>query len=304
MKLFMDKTTLIKKYGSTLRGKSKSSVVELSKQIDIDFNFQIHKINTMVQEFNGNMPPNRFSQHVMAIITRGSGEKQIGSTKFKIAKDTIFYIPPNTIHSSSLWDLKTDGFMLTFNDTFFMEHGIPLKTDIIDMLSNRSNDSYKKITGVQSSNIVDIFRIIEVEEQSPELLYNKELIALKVAELLYNFLRIFKTTQTLNSSSIYHKFNKLVNENYQKHKSVTFYAEALAIHPNHLNRVIKKYSGECAKKLISNRIIIEAKYLLSTTTLSVKEIAEELGFTDQNTLSRYFKKNELISMKEYRQKYI
>lgn len=300
----MDKTTLIIKYGEALRNKSKSKIVELSKQANIDFNFQIHRINTMVQEFNGNMPPNRFNQHVMAIITRGSGEKQIASTKFQIEKNTIFYIPPNTIHSSSEWDLESDGFMLTFSDSFFLENGLPLKTEIVDLLSNISQDPYMEVSEAQNKNIIGIFRTIEEEERNPDLLYNKELIALKAAELLYNFLRIFKAPQTIRSNSIYHKFSKLVNDNYKKQKSVTFYADNLAIHPNHLNKIIKKHSGESAKKFIANKIIIEAKYLLFSTTLSIKEISSELGFTDQNSLSRYFKNHESISMKEYRQKFI
>ncbi|MEO8405410.1 MAG: helix-turn-helix domain-containing protein, partial [Chitinophagaceae bacterium] len=53
--------------------------------------------------------------------------------------------------------------------------------------------------------------------------------------------------------------------------------------------------------LIAERIIIEAKRELFMTSKAVKEIAYELGFTDEYYFSRFFKTNAEISPQHYRE---
>ena len=67
-----------------------------------------------------------------------------------------------------------------------------------------------------------------------------------------------------------------------------------------MNHIVKKATGLTAKQTISKRIVIEAKYLLSSTTLSVKEIAYELGFEDANYFISFFKKEQQTTPTQYR----
>lgn len=297
----MTDTDIISKYGDALKNRT-SSVVDLSKKIDIDFDFQVHNINELVREFNGNMPPNKFNQHVLAIITNGSGKKQIGLELFDIAQDTIFYIPPYMIHSSRSWDLKTSGFMLTFNDSFFLNSGVTIRSELFNLFTNRDGNFFAECSSNKAANIVDLFKSI-IEDSNSKEMYCNELIVLKVSQLLLYFHKEFHyPNQSYNSR--YYRFLELLNKNYSKSRDVRFYADLLAIHPNYLNRVIKSKSGLTTKEVITNKIIIEAKYLLCTTPLSIKEISNKLGFPDQNSLSRLFKKIESISMSEYRERFV
>lgn len=68
------------------------------------------------------------------------------------------------------------------------------------------------------------------------------------------------------------------------------YADRLAIHVNHLNKVLKEVTGTTTTEIISNRMIQEAKILLKQTHWSVGEIAYALGYEDLAHFSRYFKK--------------
>ncbi|TSJ38538.1 helix-turn-helix domain-containing protein [Mucilaginibacter corticis] len=73
-------------------------------------------------------------------------------------------------------------------------------------------------------------------------------------------------------------------------RSPADYADRLAVHVNHLNKVLKEATGNTTTEIISNRIIQEARILLKQTNWSVAEIAYTLGFDDVAHFSNYFKK--------------
>jgi AraC family transcriptional activator of pobA len=68
------------------------------------------------------------------------------------------------------------------------------------------------------------------------------------------------------------------------------YADQLAVHVNHLNKVLKEVSGNTTTELINKRVIEEAKILLKQTEWSVAEVAYTLGFEETAHFSNYFKR--------------
>lgn len=68
------------------------------------------------------------------------------------------------------------------------------------------------------------------------------------------------------------------------------YADRLAVHVNHLNKVLKEITGNTTTEIISNRIAQEAKILLKQTDWTISEIAYILGFDDLANFSNFFKK--------------
>lgn len=297
------KKELIKHYAKALNNKYESIPIDLSQKVKINFNFQIHKINDLVREFNGNMPPNKFPHHVLAIISKGKGQKQISSIKFNIEKNMIFYIGKDSIHSSYDWLLDTEGYMLSFSDSFFIENNIRVPNSKISLLSNKYVNPYKVLDKVTAADILNIFESIFFEYSKIDICYTKEITTVKVIELLFKYLRIFNLRDNSTNNYIYNNFLTLLEGNFHKEKLVKYYADQLNTHPSYLNYIIKSKTGESVKKIIRNRIIIEAKYLLFNTELSIKEISFKLGFSDQNTFSRYFKNAEGIPLIEYRKIY-
>lgn len=68
------------------------------------------------------------------------------------------------------------------------------------------------------------------------------------------------------------------------------YADHLAVHVNHLNRVLKETTGHTTTQLIGSRVTQEAKILLKQTNWTVSEIADSLGFTDVAHFCNFFKR--------------
>lgn len=73
-------------------------------------------------------------------------------------------------------------------------------------------------------------------------------------------------------------------------RTATDYANHLAVHVNHLNRVLKETTGSTTTALISSRVAQEAKLLLKQTSWTVSEIADCLGFVDVAHFCNFFKR--------------
>nr|WP_315033867.1 helix-turn-helix domain-containing protein [uncultured Chryseobacterium sp.] len=98
------------------------------------------------------------------------------------------------------------------------------------------------------------------------------------------------------------EFQKLLEVYFREEKELSFYSNKLSITNNTLSKVVKKEFVKTPTQLINERLILEAKKLLHLTYRSVKEIAAELGFSDEFYFSRYFKKSVGCSPKNYREK--
>jgi AraC-like DNA-binding protein len=81
-----------------------------------------------------------------------------------------------------------------------------------------------------------------------------------------------------------------------------FYADKLNVHPNHLNAVVKRITGNTATHLIQNQILIHAKSLLLQTDLSIKEIAYRLQFSEPTHFNAFFKKFTHQTPQQFRDK--
>jgi AraC family transcriptional activator of pobA len=96
------------------------------------------------------------------------------------------------------------------------------------------------------------------------------------------------------------KFNLLVEANFRTEHSVSFYAQQLYKSPKTLSNLFAIYNHKTPSQVIQERILIEAKRLLSYTDKPVKEIAYELGFEDLPYFSNFFKKHTQSSPVDFR----
>jgi len=80
-------------------------------------------------------------------------------------------------------------------------------------------------------------------------------------------------------------------------------ANQLNVSPKYLSRLLKSLTGQNTQQHIHEKLIEKAKEKLSTTSLSVSEIAHELGFEHSQSLSKLFKKKTKLSPLEFRQSF-
>lgn len=83
-------------------------------------------------------------------------------------------------------------------------------------------------------------------------------------------------------------------------KTANDFAERLAVHANHLNKVLKETTGSTTTAVIHARIFEEAKILLNNTDWNISEIAFSLGFEEVAHFSNFFKKRAQLSPLKFR----
>jgi len=96
------------------------------------------------------------------------------------------------------------------------------------------------------------------------------------------------------------KFNLLVEANFKSEHSVNFYAQQLCKSPKTLSNLFAVYNHKSPSQVIQERVLIEAKRLLSYTDRPVKQITFELGFEDVSYFSNFFKKHTQLSPVDFR----
>jgi AraC family transcriptional activator of pobA len=123
-----------------------------------------------------------------------------------------------------------------------------------------------------------------------------------LAELNSTYFKNKEPINNLNTNlSKFIEFKLVVETHLSEQPSVNAIAEKLALSTNSLYRIVKEHSGVSPKDFFTNRLIIEAQRKLHYSTISVKDLAYELGFNDPAYFSRLFKKCTGKSISEFLQ---
>lgn len=117
-------------------------------------------------------------------------------------------------------------------------------------------------------------------------------------------------TRKVSSHELLDRFETLVLDYFKSGSlaiqglpTVTYIADALHVSPNYLSGLLKTLTGQTAQQHLHDKLIELAKIKLSTTNLTVGEIAYELGFEHLQSFSKLFKTKTEMSPLEFRQSF-
>ncbi len=92
-------------------------------------------------------------------------------------------------------------------------------------------------------------------------------------------------------------------QHYRESREVSFYAHRQSLTPKYFATVIKQTTGKSASQWINNYVIVQAKWILQHGhDKTVQQIANQLGFSEQASFSRFFKSNTGVTPTAYREK--
>ena len=124
-------------------------------------------------------------------------------------------------------------------------------------------------------------------------------LLLQMADALYQKNR--ETTGFANrSTEIFRNFKRLLVHHYREQHNISFYADRLHISTTYLLRIVRNITGHTVCFHISELLCADARKLLECTDKDVKEIADELGFSDQSVFGKFFVRKTGLSPLKYR----
>ncbi|GAA4795181.1 helix-turn-helix domain-containing protein [Olivibacter ginsenosidimutans] len=161
--------------------------------------------------------------------------------------------------------------------------------------------------------IIDLLKIIQREYHHQIDSFSHKIMIAQL-ELLLAYSARYYNRQFLTRRHVHHKLvtklEMLLNDYFEKRPitdraalTVQQVAAQLHVSPNYLSGLLKRTTGLSTQQHIQNKIIEKAKERLSTTDLSVSEIAYELGFEYAQSFNKLFKKKTDISPLTFRQSF-
>jgi AraC family transcriptional activator of pobA len=160
--------------------------------------------------------------------------------------------------------------------------------------------------GEEEDDLINILCKIDKECQHIDK-YTQEIILTQIVSLLKYSNRFYERqflTRKNNNSGLLTRFEQLIddyfNSDAQGLLTVQYIAAQMNLSPNYLSDLLRVHTGQNTKQHIHKKLIAKAKEKLSTTSLSVSEIAYALGFEQAQSFSTVFKKKTNLSPLEFR----
>lgn len=234
--------------------------------------------------------------YMILLIEKGSGIHTIDFKAHEVKDKMIFFLAPGQAHQ---WELSKDtsGYQLMFSLKFLLPGSQRFP------YFNLSASPFLPLNDTQYENLVQELEKMEQEVVDSEDLYIDILQSrLQLVLLLIKrwYSENFEVQEFAPDHRIINNFLGLLETHYTSHSEVSFYANEMSVTANYLNQVCRKKSGITAGDYIRERILLEAKRMLTFTKLDIKEIAYTLGFNDTSYFSRFFRKYTSSSPQEFR----
>lgn len=272
--------------------------------------FDIRRFEDNMKSVNPKQPPFRHGFYAIALRHEGSNKEVMG----KPIHTCLFFNSPYQVIT---WDILPDwkGWYIMFDREFismnpawanfiveypFFRLDKQIDFDLPDAAKNEADFFFRKIFEEYHADNTDKIAFLQAYTQ----------ILLSLTKRYFEKLRPESLPLETNRTAdilLVSRFQTLVEtmttseETDAEYRQPSFYADKLSVHPNHLNAVVKRISGNTASQLIQKHLLNTAQSLLKQTDLTTKEIAYRLHFTEPTHFSAFFKKMTGTTPQQYRE---
>lgn len=257
--------------------------------------------------------PRRPKYHLVIIVLEGKIDMIVNGEQFSFGKNTYINLPT--------W---ADIYEIQYDTRF---HAMATATDrsvVEDIFQNRNPfppDFRFRIDHGIGGEIIDVEDVMTLQRDISNMISSLSNHEHRFAEEInYAYFYILLTdmadmiwkrygkegpshhTEMKRADGIIKDFALLLTENIEKETSVGFYAEKLCISKQYLSLIVKEKTRVPIGTVIASMRMEVASRSLRDPELTIQQIAEKLGFADQSSFGKFFKKHAGISPLKYRQK--
>ena len=249
-----------------------------------------------------NMPKYfRTSHYAILFVTQGSLSGRVNMVDFEMKAPAAVYIFNDHVlhYNSSSPDLKVR--LISFSPVIAEELSLSLHYDNLQYAYARPAAQLDETSMQTIMHYLDLMEIL-MQKESQE----RRTTIIKLIQSLSSFFYEFHADSLSSqkpfsrSEELAGQFLSLVDMHCHEHHNIKWYADALHLTPVYVSNVVKQVTGRTAGDNITDCLVRKAKSLLLTSTLSIQQISDRLGFQNQSHFGTFFRRAVGTSPQKFR----
>lgn len=238
-----------------------------------------------------------------------------GQQDYDFDEGIMFFISPNQVFGIEIekgTTLKHTGWMLLIHPDFLWNTPLAQKMKQYEYFSYSVHEALY-LSEKEEKTVMGIMQNVEQEYHSNIDKFSQDVMIAQLELLLTYAERFYQRqfiTRKIANHQILNRLEAVLTEYFNSDvlvkkglPTVQYIAETLNVSPSYLSGLLKTLTGQSTQQHIHDKLIEKAKAQLSTTDLSVSEIAYELGFEHPQSFSKLFKTKTELSPLEFRQSF-
>ncbi len=239
-----------------------------------------------------------------------------GQQQYDFDEGLMTFIAPNQVMSlgknPNVKSSKPSGWLLLIHPDFLWNSALAQQITNYEYFGYSINEALF-LSEKEEHTILELFKNIEQEYRSNIDKFSQKIIISQLEVLLNYAERFYERqfiTRKITNHHILDKLEAFLNTYFSESNiiekglpTVQDIANHLNLSPNYLSNMLKSLTGQSTQQHIHNKLIDKAKGQLSTTSLSISEIAYGLGFEHPASFTKLFKNKTDMSPLEFRKAY-
>jgi AraC family transcriptional regulator, transcriptional activator of pobA len=238
-----------------------------------------------------------------------TGKIKYGQNYYDFDEGGLSFIAPNQVISSAEDEKDYSGYTLLIHPDFIRNYPLGIKIKTYSFFSYSANEALF-LSDKEKQTLFSVFENIKEELNNTIDDFSQDVVVSHIEVLLSYSSRFYKrqfiTRKTVNHDLLI-RMEQLLNEYFKEEKSldsglptVEYLAGKLHLSPRYLSDMLRSLTGQNAQQHIHDKLIEKAKEYLTSTNLSVSEIAYQLGFQHSQSFNKVFKKKTNLTPIEFK----
>jgi AraC family transcriptional regulator, transcriptional activator of pobA len=245
----------------------------------------------------------------ISFITKLSGKFRYGQGYYDFDEGSLLFTAPNQVVGNMENYEGNTGYSLIIHPDFLQGYPLAKKIKQYGFFSYAANEALH-LSEQERATMLSLYTIIQEELNSRIDSFSHEVVIAQIELLLSYAKRFYKRqflTRQVVTNDLLQQVEDLLNTYFNEEKSVShgipsvqYLADQLNYTPNYLSDMLRSLTGLNAQQHIHQKLIERSKELLSTSNLTISEVAYTLGFEHPQSFSRLFKIKTKVSPVEFR----